>query len=61
MQFIYGDDYWDVGFFEFTLSEIGMDGIILYDVDTYKILWVEWNYLPEGEEAGRGIFSPSDP
>lgn len=50
VQFIYGDDYWDVGFFEFTLSKIGMDGIILYDVDTYKILWVEWNYLPEGEE-----------
>lgn len=49
-QFIYGDDYWNVGFFEFSLPEISMDGVILYDVDTYKIFWVEWNYLPDGEE-----------
>lgn len=49
-QFIYGDNYWNVGFFEFSLPEIGMDGIILYDVDTYKIFWVEWNYMAEGEE-----------
>lgn len=49
-QIVYGDDYWEVGFFEFSLSALGIDGVILYDVDTYKILWVEWYYLPEGEE-----------
>lgn len=50
VQFIYGDDYWDVGFFEFSLSALGIDGIILYDVETYKIFWIEWNYMSEGEK-----------
>lgn len=50
VQFLYGDDYWDVGFFEFSLSALGIDGIILYDVETYKIFWIEWNYMSEGEK-----------
>lgn len=51
----YPDGYLEVGFFEFIIPDTGTNGIILYDVESYKILWVECTYVPEGEgvpEAG---------
>ena len=53
-EIIYGDDYWDIGFFEFTLPEIGVSGTILYDVASYKIFWLEWCY---GTEDNQGAIS----
>lgn len=50
-RIIYGDSYWNVGLFEFSLPSIGMNGTILYDVDSYKIFWVEWLYPTEIDET----------
>lgn len=41
-RFVFAENYWDVGLLEFGLPEMGINGTILYDVDSYKIFWVEW-------------------
>lgn len=51
----YPDDYLEVGLFELASPNMETNCTILYDVESYKILWVECTYVPEGEgipEAG---------
>lgn len=54
-EIIYGDDYWDVGFFEFTLPEIGVSGTILYDVASCKIFWFEWCFVTEDDQGAISV------
>lgn len=49
-RYVFGDNYLDVGFLEFFLPAIDVNGTILYDVDSYKIFWVEWWYTSEDDE-----------
>ena len=55
----YSDSYLEVGFFEFIIPDTGTNGTILYDIESYKILWIECWYVPEVEgvpEAGNEKF-----
>lgn len=53
----YPDSYLEVGFFELVLPDTGMHGTILYDTDSYKILWMEWQYATELEGFPEGGMS----
>ncbi len=44
---LYGRKQWEVGFLNFDLPKFDLNGTIVYDANTFKIVWLECVYWPE--------------